>query len=185
MAAEKEQVIVALDNERKSTFFDQTEGDIYSFRTESSSLSRFKISPKFGLYLNDPSGAFRYDAFVQANYDYNIAKGLFLSSARVTVLENVSDVTQDSNSALPHVRSDIAEYYDHKGFKITKVMLNKYFRPQERVTARASVGVYEMMFAGAGGQVLYPPADAALGGGYFGGLVAPARLQGVFRFPGL
>lgn len=27
--------------------------------------SRFKISPKFGLYLIDPSGAFRYDAFVQ------------------------------------------------------------------------------------------------------------------------
>ena len=158
VAAEKEEVIVALDNERKSTFFDQTEGDIYTFRTESSSLSRFKISPKFGLYLNDPSGAFRYDTFLQANYDYNISKGLFLNTAaRVTLLEDVSDVTQASNSTLPHVRSDIAEYYDHKGFKFTKVMLNKYFRPDERVYVRASAGVYEMMFAGAGGQVLYHP----------------------------
>ena len=92
IAAEKEDVIVALDKERQSTVFDQTEGDLYSFRTESSSLSRFKISPRFGLYLNDPSGAFRYDTFLQANYDHNLSKGLFFNSAaRVTLLENVRD----------------------------------------------------------------------------------------------
>ena len=158
IAFEKEEVMAALDNERKSTFFDQTEGDIYSFRTESNSLSRFKISPKFGLYLNDPSGAFRYDTFLQANYDYNLSKGLFFNSAaRVTLLENVSGVTQESNSELPHVRSDIADYYQHNGLKITKVMLNKYFHPDDRVYVRASAGIYEMMYAGAGGQVLYHP----------------------------
>ncbi|MEO8159624.1 MAG: YjbH domain-containing protein [Betaproteobacteria bacterium] len=158
IAAEKDDVIVAMDKERKSTFFDQTEGDIYTFRTESSSLSRFKISPKFGLYLNDPSGAFRYDTFLQANYDYDLSHGLFFNSAaRVTLLEDVSGVTQASNSTLPHVRTDIADYYDNKGFKLTKVMLNKYFRPQERVYVRASTGLYEMMYGGAGGQVLYHP----------------------------
>ena len=158
VAAEKDDVIAALDNERKSTFFDQTEGDLYSFRTESSSLSRFKISPKFGLYLNDPSGAFRYDTFLQANYDYNLSKGLFFNSAaRVTLLEDVSAVSQPSNSTLPHVRSDISDYYDHNGFKITKLMVNKYFRPEERVYVRASAGIYELMFAGVGGQVLYHP----------------------------
>ena len=158
IAAEKDDVIVALEKERQSTFFDQTEGDIYSFRTESSSLSRFKISPKFGLYLNDPSGAFRYDTFLQANYDHNLSKGLFFNSAaRVTLLENVSDVSQASNSTLPHVRSDIADYYDHNGFKITKVMLNQYLHPEQRVYVRASAGIYEMMYGGAGGQVLYHP----------------------------
>ena len=158
IAAEKDDVMVAMDNERQSTFFDQTEGDIYSFRSESSSLSRFKISPKVGLYLNDPSGAFRYDTFLQANYDYNLAKGLFFNTAaRVTLIEDVSDVTQPSNSDLPHVRSDIAEYYRHKGFKISKVMLNKYFQPGERIYVRASAGIYEMMYGGAGGQVLVHP----------------------------
>ena len=158
VAKEKEEVLIALDNERKSTFFDQSEGDIYSFRTESSSLSRFKISPRFGLYLNDLSGAFRYDTFLQANYDYNISKGLFFNSAaRVTLLENVSGVTQESNSTLPHVRSDIADYYQHNGPKITKIMLNKYFLADDRVYVRASAGIYELMYAGAGGQVLYHP----------------------------
>jgi hypothetical protein len=158
VAMEKDDVIVALEKERKSTFFDETEGDIYSFRTDSSSLSRFKISPKFGLYLNDPSGAFRYDLFLQATYDYNISKGFFFNSAaRVTLAEDISDVTQPSNSTLPHVRSDIAEYYDHNNPKITKLMLNKYIAPEERVYVRASAGIYELMYGGVGGQVLYHP----------------------------
>src|SRR5260221_11410303 len=123
IVAEKDEVILALEKERKSTFFDQTEGDIYSFRTESSSLSRFKISPKFGLYLNDPSGAFRYDTFVQANYDYNVSKALFFNTAaRVTLLENVSAVTQKLKSTWRHLRSDIADYYENNGPKITRWM---------------------------------------------------------------
>jgi hypothetical protein len=162
IAAEKDDVMLAMENERQSTFFDATEGDIYSFRTESSSLSRFKVSPKVALYLNDPSGAFRYDIFLQADYDHDLGNGLFFnSSARVTLAEDVSDVTQASNSELPHVRSDIAEYYDHSGPKITKIMLNKYFHPDQRVYTRASAGIYEMMFGGTGGQVLYYPESAA------------------------
>lgn len=156
---DKNDLLAAIDAERKSTFFDETEGDIYSFRVESSTLSRFKISPRLGLYLNDPSGAFRYDTYLHAGYDYYLGKRFFFNSAaRVTLLEDVSDVTQASNSTLPHVRSDIAEYYDENGFKITKLMVNKYFHPGERVYARASAGIYELMFGGAGGQVLYHPA---------------------------
>jgi membrane-associated phospholipid phosphatase len=183
IAAEKDDVIVALDQERQSTFFDQTEGDIYSFRTESSSLSRFKISPKVGLYLNDPSGAFRYDTFLQANYDYNVAKGLFLNTAgRVTLLEDISDVTQASNSELPHVRSDIAEYYKHNGFKVTKVMLNQYFHPQERVYVRASAGIYEMMYGGAGGQVLYHPETERWAADFSADWVRQRDFTGFFGF---
>jgi len=156
---DKDDLLAAIDAERKSTFFDETEGDIYSFRVESSTLSRFKINPRLALYLNDPSGAFRYDTYLNASYDHYLGKRFFFNSAaRVTLLEDVSDVTQASNSTLPHVRSDIAKYYDENGFKITKLMVNKYFHPGERVYARASAGIYELMFGGAGGQVLYHPA---------------------------
>ena len=159
VASDKDDVLVTIDQERKSTFFDETEGDIYSFRVESSTLSGFKISPRVALFLNDPSGAFRYDTFLSASYDYYLGKRFFFSAAaRVTLLEDVSKVTQPSNSTLPHVRTDIAEYYDENGVKITNLMVNKYFHPTERVYARASAGIYELMYGGAGGQVLYQPA---------------------------
>ena len=186
IAAETEEVLAALEVERKSTFFDDTEGDSTASARRSSSLSRFKIAPRVGLYLNDPSGAFRYDVYLQAMYDYDFGNRLFFNSAaRVTLAQDVSDVTQPSNSTLPHVRSDIADYYDENGFKITKVMMNKYFHPDERVYARASAGIYELMYGGAGGQVLYHAAGVALGGGYFRGLAEPARLRGPVRIPRL
>ncbi|MGQ0578873.1 MAG: YjbH domain-containing protein [Betaproteobacteria bacterium] len=159
IAYDKDDLLAAIDVERKSAFFDETEGDIYTFRVESSTLSRFKISPHLGLYLNDPSGAFRYDAYLNASYDQYLGKRFFFNAAaRLTLLEDVSEVTQPSNSTLPHVRSDIADYYDENGFKITELTLNKYFHPAERVYARASGGIYELMFGGVGGQVLYHPA---------------------------
>ena len=183
IAVETTQVLEALEAERKSTFFDETEGDIYSFRAETSSLSRFKIAPRIGFYLNDPSGAFRYDTYLQATYDYDFGNRLFFNSAaRVTLLQDVGDVTQPSNSSLPHVRSDIADYYDENGPKITKVMLNKYFHPDERVYARASAGIYELMYGGAGGQVLYVPQTARWAADLSVDWVRQRDFKGLFEF---
>ncbi|MGH8679700.1 MAG: YjbH domain-containing protein, partial [Burkholderiales bacterium] len=155
---EKKEILASLEIEAKSQFFDRTEGDLYSFRTESASLDRFKLSPRFSLYLNDPSGAFHYDVFAEASYVRKLAdKTFFNSAARVTIVEDVSGVTQPSNSLLPHVRTDIADYYRENGPKITQLTLNRFFQPGQQVYVRTSAGIYELMFAGAGGQVLYVP----------------------------
>jgi membrane-associated phospholipid phosphatase len=61
---------------------------------------------------------------------------------------------------LPHVRSDIADYKRGGRFKLNRLMLNKYMMPSERVYARLSGGLYEEMFRGFGGQVLYLPKDS-------------------------
>ena len=158
IAPEKAELLAEIEAERGAQFFDETEGDIFSFRTQSASLDRFKVSPKVSLYLNDPSGAFHYDLYLQASYDRKLFRRTFFSTAvRGTVLEDVSDVTQPSNSLLPHVRTDVAEYYREKGPKLTRLLVNQLYHPGERVYARASAGIYELMFAGAGGQVLYVP----------------------------
>ena len=72
-------------------------------------------------------------------------------------------MTQASNSLLPHVRSDIAEYKRASPFKLTKFLVNQLYFPAERVYARASAGIYEEMFGGVGGQVLYLPVGAGWG----------------------
>src|SRR5260370_41920591 len=54
-------------------------------------------------------------------------------------------------------RSYIADIYQHNNPKISNEMLNQYLHPEERVYVRASAGIYEMMYGGAGGQVLYHP----------------------------
>ena len=137
------------------------EGHVLSYRFESKDLSTFQIIPfNVGVFFNDPNGAARFNLFTRANYTRQIGRGRFFeSSAELTLYEDVSSVSEPSNSTLPHVRSDIAQYLQGNGgrFKLTRMLVNQFLQPQERVYARLSAGFYEMMYAGAGGQVLYLP----------------------------
>jgi hypothetical protein len=137
------------------------EGHLLSYRFESKDLSTFQIIPfNVGVFFNDPNGAARFNVFTRANYTRQIGTGRFFeSSAELSLYENVSNVSQTSNSTLPHVRSDIALYLQGDGgrFKLTRMLVNQFNEPAERVYTRVSAGIYEMMFAGAGGQVLYLP----------------------------
>jgi membrane-associated phospholipid phosphatase len=117
---------------------------------------RFTVRPSLSVYFNDPSGAFKYDLALVARYDRALTRQMFLEAAtRLTVSEDVSDVTQPSNSLLPHVRTDIAEYKRGSDFKLTRLLVNRLGHPAERVYTRLSGGIYEEMFSGIGGQALY------------------------------
>jgi len=137
------------------------DGDVVQIKSLDREANRFKIAPKVGFFFNDPSGAFRYSISAVANYDRRLGDGLYLNSAAsLQLLETVSGVKQPSNSNLPHVRSDIAEYLRGGRFSLSRLLLNKYNNPAERVYTRMSAGLYEDMFRGVGGQVLYLPKDS-------------------------
>ena len=111
-------------------------------------------------FFNDIGGAFRYDVFAAGYYSQRYAPGLYgTGTLRLTLLENVSDVSNINNSLLPHVRSDVALYKQQAGtLKMENLFLAKYAQLGERLYSRASIGWYEEMFFGAGAQVLYLPA---------------------------
>lgn len=137
------------------------DGSMVQVVSEDREANRFKVVPKIGFFFNDPSGALRYEVAAAANYDKRLAEGTYLNSAfRLSILENISGVTQPSNSLLPHVRTDIAEYKRGGRFKLNRFLINKYMMLDERLYARASAGFYEEMYRGAGGQVLYLPNDS-------------------------
>jgi hypothetical protein len=73
--------------------------------------------------------------------------------------EDVSDISITSDSLLPHVRSDIAEYKQGGYLKLDSLLLNKYLDLNGRAMARLSAGYYEEMYAGMGGQILYRSLD--------------------------
>ncbi|PWF45489.1 phosphatase PAP2 family protein [Massilia glaciei] len=137
------------------------DGNIVQLSSEDRESNRFKIVPKIGFLFNDPGGALRYEVAALGTYDRKLADGLFLSGAvKLNLIEDISDATQTSNSLLPHVRSDIAEYRRGNKFQLNRLMLNKYTQLSERVYTRVSAGLYEEMFRGAGGQIMYLPRDS-------------------------
>ncbi|WP_312438185.1 YjbH domain-containing protein [Janthinobacterium sp.] len=150
----------AVKNDGKLAVGVGVDGDVIQVKSIDREANRFKISPKVGFFFNDPSGAFRYSISAVANYDQRLGDGLYLNAAaNLQLLETVSGVKQASNSNLPHVRSDVAEYLRGDRLTLSRILLNKYDNPAERVYTRLSGGLYEDMFRGVGGQVLYLPKD--------------------------
>ncbi|TCP10529.1 PAP2 superfamily protein [Crenobacter luteus] len=134
------------------------DGDFVQLKQQDAQLNRFKIAPKLGFFFNDPSGALHYELNALANFDRRLGQGLYFNSALgATLAESVSNVTQPSNSLLPHVRSDVAEYKRGGRVKLFRAVLNQYFKPASDWYGRVSGGIYEEMFSGAGGQLLYAP----------------------------
>ncbi len=114
-----------------------SDGNLVQLVSRDRENNRFKLSPKLAFFFNDPSGALRYDLAALASYDRRLGNGLYMNGAfRLSVFENISGVTQPSNSLLPHVRSDIAEYKRGGRFKMNKLMLNQFMKPAERWYAR-------------------------------------------------
>lgn len=123
-------------------------------------LHAFTFAPfSMRVFFNDPGEPFRYDTFSALSYSKQVWPGLFVNGiARLTLFENVSDITQVSNSLLPHVRTDIAEYKrKNDRLRVETLLANKYWQPFERVYTRWSAGYYEEMFGGVGTQWLYLP----------------------------
>ena len=134
----------------------QQTADIIALRGENVLGGRLRVRPGASGYFNDPSGAFKYEIYGLATYDRALARQLFFQSAvKLTLYETVSDVTQPSNSELPHVRTDVAEYRKGSDFKLTRLLLNRFYQPESRIYGRLSAGIYEEMFSGFGGQALY------------------------------
>ncbi len=151
----------AVQNDGKLAVALGVDGDVVQVKSLDREANRFKIAPKVGFFFNDPSGAFRYSISALANYDQRLGDGLYLNgAASLQLLETVSGVKQPSNSDLPHVRSDVAKYMRGGRFSLSRIVLNKYDSPAERVYTRMSAGLYEDMFRGVGGQVLYLPKDS-------------------------
>lgn len=137
------------------------DGNMIQVASEDREANRLKILPKLGFYFNDPSGALRYELAASGAYDKRLGQGLYLNSALgLKIVENVSGVTQPSNSVLPHVRTDVADYKRASRVKLYRLLLNKYMMPGERWYARLSGGIYEEMYRGVGGQILYLPKDS-------------------------
>jgi membrane-associated phospholipid phosphatase len=157
------------------------DADLFAVKGENFLGGRVHLRPGLSTYLNDPSGAYRFDVSAVGSYDRPLGNNTFLQAeTKLTIWENVSGVTQPSNSVLPHVRTDVAEYKRASRFKLLRLLANKYYHPAQRVYARASAGIYEEMYSGFGGQVLYMPPDGAWGVDLAGDWVKQRDFEGWF-----
>jgi hypothetical protein len=104
----------------------------------------------------DPNAPFQFQVYGKFTGSLELLAGLSLNAEYDRNIYN-DFVVQTSNSVLPHVRSDIDFYLRDGVNAISNLDLTYRFRLAPDVFGEVRLGELEMMYAGAGAQILWRP----------------------------
>lgn len=126
------------------------------------------IGPDLQSQIGGPDGFFfgdlklRYDSETLFNRRLSL-----ITTASYGLYDNMKPLKLRSDSILPRVRTDIVDYLkESREFSIKRMQLNFYGQPKKSLYYKLSAGIFESMFAGYGGEVLYRPYHKNFGIGF-------------------
>jgi hypothetical protein len=143
----------------------------------------WSIEPAAPVSLFDPDAPVRFDVSLAAAASVEFLPGLS-ASAGVTkrLFGHLDDITRPSDSTLPHVRSDFAQYLREGDPAINRLTGDYLTKLSDDVYGRVSVGLLERMFGGVSGEVLWKPATQDWGAGLELNYVKQRDFDSLFTF---
>jgi hypothetical protein len=136
--------------------------DEYDFNPSSNYPVIFhSIGPDIRSQIGGPDGFFFGDLKLSSKSELLFTRNLSLiTSISYGLYDNMDDLKLASDSVLPHVRTDIVKYLrNSRGFSIERMQLNKFGQLSPSIFYKLSGGIFESMFSGVGGEILYKPFD--------------------------
>lgn len=138
-------------------------------RTQAASISgtypkfNWRVNPYLEPALFDPDNPVRADFGIQLAASVIPAQGVVLSGAiRQPITGNLDESTRTSNSVLPHVRTDSAEYAKQSDLEIKHLTAEYFFRPGRNLFGRVTAGYLETMYGGLSTELLWKPVNSHL-----------------------
>ncbi len=126
----------------------------------------WKMGPALKSHIGGPEAFFLGQVWWKTDFTLLIRRGLTLStSVGLDIYNNFNELNNPSASELPHVRSDIQDYLKEGETNIARLKLDYVWSPYKELYARIDIGLFEEMFGGIGGEILYKPfaSDTAIG----------------------
>ena len=119
----------------------------------------WKITPALRSQIGGPDAFFFGDLRLAFHTEGIILKNLTVTStATVGIYNNFDRLKLASDSVLPHVRTDIVKYLKStEDFALQRAQINYFMKPRKNIYAKVSAGLFEEMFGGIGGEILYRP----------------------------
>ncbi|MBT4710165.1 MAG: hypothetical protein HOB82_01380 [Alphaproteobacteria bacterium] len=123
----------------------------------------WSVSPQTRQHIGGPDQFVLYQIWLAFRFNADLGRGFSFSSIFGRDLYNNFDkIKLQSDSVLPHVRSDIKEYLQQGTNNIVRLQLDYMYKPAKDIYARVSAGIFEEMFGGISGELLYRPFDSRL-----------------------
>lgn len=120
----------------------------------------YGVQPYYALGLFDPDAPVRADIGVEAFASYELIPGVIASgSVRQKVIGNLATANRPSDSVLPRVRSESAEYAKAQP-SLANLTVSGFFRPGENLYGRATLGYLEPQFGGLSTELLWKRPDS-------------------------
>ena len=154
----------------------------------------FKPRVKFPLFINSIAPSIRSHVGSPERFYYGgvgldfatevqFSRELSLSVSIGRDLKNNFDKkSPDPNSDLPHVRTEIVSYLQSSSEYINHLQLDYIFSPFKQTFVKLSAGIFEQMYGGYGGEILYTPFDRNFSVGYENYNVKRRAYDGKFDF---
>ena len=133
-------------------------GESYAYKPKTSlPLFLYGISPDLRSQIGGPDGFYFGDLRLAINSETLFKKNVSLiTKASVGVVNNMQELKLPSDSILPHVRTDIVQYLkESNDYSLDILQLNIYDNPATDLYTKFSMGIFEQMFGGVGGEILY------------------------------
>ncbi len=121
----------------------------------------WEIAPALRQQIGGPDRFYIGQLWLRLSGDLQLTRGLGLSTVLgANIYDNLDELRQTSNSQLPRVRSDIARYRREGKNNLARLEANYLWAPAPEWYARLSAGIFEEMYGGVAGELLYRPYGA-------------------------
>ena len=119
------------------------------------------FSPALVSYVGNPEKFYFGGLDIQNISEIQFNRNLLLSSEiNYSLYNNFQDTVSGPASRMEHVRTDKVQYLKNANLYIKRMQLDYIWSPRKDLYAKVSGGIFETMFGGFGGQVLYKPFDS-------------------------
>ena len=121
------------------------------------------FSPAIVSYIGNPEKFYFGGLDLQNISEIQFNRNLLLSSEiNYSIYNNFQDTISGPASKMEHVRTDKVEYLKNANLYLKRMQLDYIWSPKKDLYAKLSGGIFESMFGGLGGQILYKPFDSNL-----------------------
>jgi hypothetical protein len=116
------------------------------------------ISPTVLSHIGNPEKFYFGGINLQHVSEIQFSRNLLLSSeVNIRVYDNFQNTISGPGSKMEHVRTDLVQYLKEDDPSISRMQLDFIWSPYKNIYAKISGGIYEQMFGGFGGEIVYKP----------------------------
>ena len=118
------------------------------------------ISPSIASHVGNPEKFYFGGINLQYISEVQFNRNLLLSTElNLPLYNNFQDTISGPSSSMRHVRTDVMQYLKEDDMYIKRMQLDYIWSPYKDIYAKITGGIFEPMFAGYGGELLFKPFD--------------------------